>query len=167
MKHAWRMVRTIVAVTLIATACDAAAGGDGPEWKKFGEAISEAGSANKMVVVDVYTDWCGWCKRMDAEVYGDSTVQAALREHFIAVKLDAESSTKHTVQGREASEREIAKSFGVSGYPTTVFLSPKGELITVLPGYIDKQTFVHVLEYIQSGSYRTTRWNDFLQSRKG
>lgn len=143
-------------------------GSSGPKgnWVEYGEALKEARLQDRPVLVDVYTNWCSWCKKMDRDVYGDDAVQDLLGRHFVIVKLDAESTTTHEVDGRTVSERDIAKGHGVTGYPTTLFLSPDGEPITVLPGYIPKETFVHVLEYIHSRSYETTGWEEFLKSRK-
>ncbi|MBE0642968.1 MAG: DUF255 domain-containing protein [Bacteroidetes bacterium] len=136
------------------------------EWLGFSDAVKKAGETKRIVLVDVYTDWCGWCKKMDRDVYGDKEVQAVLGEYFVTAKLDAEAATKHPFQGQTASEREIAKAYGISGYPTTVFLTDEGEPITILPGYIPKETFLQVLEYVHKRLYETQSWEDFLKSKK-
>lgn len=143
-------------------------GASAPEgnWVAYGAALEEARQQDRPVLVDVYTNWCSWCKKMDRDVYGDATVQELMEKHFVSVKLNAESTTTHQVNGRTVSERDIAKGHGVTGYPTTLFLTPDGEPITVLPGYIPKETFVHVLEYIHTRSYETTGWEEFLKNRK-
>jgi thioredoxin-related protein len=138
----------------------------GENWLGYSEAVKKAGEVHRIVLVDVYTDWCGWCKRMDRDVYGDPAVRAVLDEHFVVAKLDAESGNTHPFQGQTASEREIAKAYGITGYPTTVFLSEDGEPITILPGYIPKETFLKVLEYIHTRRYETQNWEEFIQSGK-
>lgn len=136
------------------------------DWHGYGDALKEAGDRDRIILVDVYTNWCSWCKKMDSDVYGDSEVQAVLDEHFVIAKLNAESTTTHSVNGQTLSERDIARGFGVTGYPTTLFLTSSGEPITVVPGYIPKETFVHMLEYIHTRSYETTGWEEFLNSKK-
>jgi thioredoxin-related protein len=136
------------------------------EWLGYSDAIQKAGITKRVILVDVYTDWCGWCKKMDRDVYADSDVQAVLGEYFVTAKLDAESATKHPFQGQSASEREIAKAFGITGYPTTLFLTEDGEAITILPGYIPKETFLRVLEYIHTHAYETQSWEEFLKKQK-
>lgn len=139
---------------------------DEGQWLDYSAALKKAGESKRMVLVDVYTDWCGWCKKMDRDVYGDSKVRAVLDEFFVTAKLDAEAATKHAFQGQMATEREIAKAYGITGYPTTVFLTETGEPITVLPGYIPKETFLNVLEYIHKRLYETQSWEDFLKSKQ-
>lgn len=139
---------------------------DSGEWIAYGDALKKVEGSDRILVVDVYTNWCGWCKKMDRDVYGDAAVQEILDAHFIAAKLNAESATTHAVRGQTVSEREIAKSFGVTGYPTTLFLTADGEPITVLPGYVPKETFLLVLEYIHTRSYERQSWEEFQNQKK-
>ena len=141
------------------------AAGEG-SWVAYGDAIKKAEGSERVVLVDVYTNWCSWCKKMDRDVYGTEEVQAVLDKHFVIAKLNAESTTAHDVRGTSLTEREIAKSFGVTGYPTTLFLTPEGEPITVLPGYVPKETFLVVLEYIHTRSYESQSWEEFQKSKK-
>jgi thioredoxin-related protein len=135
------------------------------DWLGYGEAVRQGEEKQKAVLIDVYTDWCGWCTKMDRDVYGDAAVQEYLAAHYVIAKLDAEASDTHPLQGREATEREIARAYGVTGYPATVFLNPEGEVITVLAGYVDKDRFLLVLEYIHERHYESRSWEDFLSSR--
>jgi thioredoxin-related protein len=162
------IVIVVVALVLLTGLKDAIGltGSDALAWKGFGEAIKEAKQTNKKIVVDIYTNWCGWCKKMDKDVYSTKEVQSYLSENFIVVKLNAEASTKHEFDGSEKSETQIAKMFGVSSYPTTLFLTPQGELITSVPGYIKADMYVTILEYINGDHYKTTKWDEFLRSRQ-
>lgn len=139
---------------------------DGGKWTAYGDALKKAEGSDRILVVDVYTNWCSWCKKMDRDVYGDPAVRAVLNQHFIAAKLNAESTTTHAVGGQSRSERDIAKSFGVTGYPTTLFLTAAGDPITVLPGYVPKETFLLVLEYIHTRSYERQSWEEFQNQKK-
>lgn len=132
-----------------------------PSWKSFDEGIKEAHSSNKIVLVDVYTGWCGWCKRMDKDVYSNRRVVDLLADRFVAVKLDAESSRKLTYKGQESTEMGLAQGFGVDGYPATIFLEPSGEGITLVPGYIPADSFAPILEYIGGGFYKKMKWDEF------
>lgn len=149
------------------TSCSSGGKEGSPPWNTLTQAVDAGASSGKVILVDVYTDWCGWCKRMDKDVYADASVGAYLQQNFVIAKLNAESSTSHTFNGANATEREIAKAWGVTGYPATVFLTAKAEPITVVPGYIPKETFLKVLEYIHTESYKSVSWEDFLSSRSG
>jgi len=131
----------------------------------FDEAVKKAKKENKKVVVDVYTDWCGWCKKMDKNVYGNSDIKNIIEDSFVFVKLDAEGSGKNTYEGKAYTDGELAAYFQVSGYPTTVFLEPDGKIIEFnydkfqmnnLPGYYPADDFKKVLEYIRDGKYKDT-----------
>ncbi len=130
-------------------------------WSSLTDAMAQSGTVRKAVLVDVYTDWCGWCKKMDKDVYTDETVKQLLDRHFIAVKLDAESSDPVTVNGSTLSPAEFARQAGVTGYPTTLFLDETGKPITAIPGYVDAKRFASILQYVGEGHYRTMSYDAF------
>jgi len=131
----------------------------------FEEALAKAKSENKKLIVDIYTDWCGWCVKMDKDVYGNAEIKKIVEENFIFVKLDAESKNKHTYSGKQYTEEELAAGFEATGYPTTVFLEPDGKLIEFnydksrlknIPGYFKAGEFKKILEFIRDGKYKDT-----------
>jgi len=89
-------------------------------------ALQNAADGNRIVVVDVYTDWCGWCKRMDQDIYSDPQV-AALGREAVFLKLNAED--------RSEGQR-FARDHGVHGYPTTIVLDHSGRALQKQAGYI-------------------------------
>jgi len=131
----------------------------------FEDALAKAKSENKKLIVDIYTDWCGWCVKMDKDVYGNAEIKKIVEEKFIFVKLDAESKNKHTYSGKQYTEEELAAGFEATGYPTTVFLEPDGKLIEFnydksrlknIPGYFKAGEFKKILEFIRDGKYKDT-----------
>lgn len=139
------------AVLLIA-ALQAPAGADeGAPWREWDQGLAEAQAKSKPVLVDVYTDWCGWCRRMDRDVYARDDVRASLEKRFVAVKLNAEADDAARYRGRDFTSRSIASGFRVTGYPTTIFLRPNGDHIVNVPGYIPADRFLLLLEFIGDG----------------
>ncbi len=132
-------------------------------WLTFNAGMDRSAKENKKILVDVYTDWCSWCKKMDKEVYTDSKVIALLRDKFVVVKLNAESSNKLSYNGKEFTEQEFARALGIDGYPTTVFFQPDSKPITRIPGYMEAKAFANVLNYIGDDHYKTISYQDFLQ----
>ncbi len=131
----------------------------------FEVALKKAKSENKRVVIDVYTDWCGWCKKMDSEAYSNSDVKKIIEDNFIFVKLNAEGTGKIKYNGKEYTETNLASYFEVTGYPTTIFLEPDGKLIEFkydkmnmksVPGYFKTDEFKKILEYFKDGKYKDT-----------
>lgn len=94
-------------------------------------ATSEAKQTGKVMMVDVYTDWCEWCTVMDKKTYTDAKVIEGAQQ-FVALKLNPEKSTPGA---------QFAKRYGVSGYPTILFVDWDGTLVSRVEGYVDAPSF--------------------------
>ena len=104
------------------------------KWQSsYQQALAQAKSEKKLVMVDIYTDWCGWCKRLDKDVYANAAVAEALAKHFIPVKVNPEKS-------REGAE--LAKKFGTQGFPHIVFVNGNGEKVAEISGYLPPTDFI-------------------------
>jgi thiol:disulfide interchange protein len=115
----------------------AAGSGGALGWEDdLAQAISRAEREKKLVMIDFYTDWCGWCRKMDQTTFADSTVQNALKR-VVPIKLNAEKA------GRESASR-----FNVDGYPTILFLDAKGGEVGRIPGYMPPGPFLQELDDI-------------------
>jgi len=133
-------------------------------WSELDPALVEAKRAQKPLLVDVYTDWCGWCKRMDKTTYADPDVRDYVQSAFVPVRVNAEDDKRRaSYLGETRTYRQFADTFRISGYPTTLFLAPDGRLITQLPGYVKPGTFLTVLRYVAEGHYRTQSWESFTR----
>jgi len=89
-------------------------------------ALRSASDGNRVVVVDVYTDWCGWCKRMDQDIYGDPQV-AALGREAVFLKLNAED---------QSEGQRFAREHRVNGFPTTIIIDSSGRNLQTRIGYV-------------------------------
>ena len=162
---------TLVAVTLLLlSACAAmllrAEDKSKLQWCSFEKGLAEAKKTNKKMLVDVYTDWCGWCKRMDTDTYSNADIASYLQDKYVVVKLNAESSTRQSYNGKQYTEQELAGEFGVTGYPTTIFFKSDGAAITALPGYADAANFKTILSYIAEDHYLNTKFEDYARTKK-
>lgn len=133
--------------------------------KTFNEALKLAKKQDKKLILDVYTDWCGWCKKMDKDVYGKSEIKDIVEDDFIFYKLNAEGDEKISYLGKDYSAADLAALFEVSGYPTTIFFEPNGKVIEYkyndqkmnnLPGYYKSGEFKKVLEFMRDEKYKDT-----------
>ncbi len=148
--------------TLLALATPARA----VDWRSWDDGLARAKSGKRFVVVDVYTDWCGWCRRMEADVYARRDVSEYLASKFVTVKLNAESGELVHVGERSMSARTLASQYRVTGYPTTIFLTPDGERLANLPGYVPADKFLLMLRYIGDGHMdRGEKWEDFVAAQ--
>lgn len=132
------------------------------KWLKYDEGLKLAAEANKPVMVDFYTNWCGFCKKMDRETFTDEDVKGYLGEKFVIVKVNAESNDMLATSEGTISERQLARSFGVRGYPTYSFLKPNGERINDVPGYKPPDAFLALLKYFGDGHYQSETWKEYV-----
>ena len=133
-------------------------------WVTIEEAQELASKNSKYILLDIYTEWCGFCRRMNAETYANNKVQQSIDDYFYAVRVDAESSDIVTFLGEKYSKRDMAMLFGVRSFPTTVFLTPQGEPIAAQPGFIDAARFHTMLAYVGSESFKTQTFQQYAES---
>jgi len=123
-------------------------GNDSVKWFSFDEGMLKAKEENKLLLVDFYTDWCVWCKRMDSDTYSDERVINFLNSNFILVKLNPEKEGSLSFQDKVFQNAEFAGAAGVRGYPATGFFTSKEEFITLVPGYKDAEGFLELLKLV-------------------
>ena len=110
------------------------------KWNKsYSAAVAFAKKNHTLVMVDFYTDWCEWCKKMDTDVYPDQRVITAV-DQFASVKLDAE---------KEGAD--LAEKYDVDGYPTILILDTQGNLVDRIEGYRDADAFTTDLQSLAYG----------------
>ena len=166
------MKQLIIAISILVLFAFAPASSDSPvTWMSFEEAIIAKDEAAKKIFIDVYTDWCGWCKKMDATTFSDPRVAKMLGDNFYPVKFNAEQRepiqfNEHTFKfianGRRGyNELAVALLNGKLSYPSVVFLNEKFEIIQVLPGYRKADEFLKIATFIGEDHYLTIPWEEY------
>ena len=135
-------------------------------WAGIEDGLAAGVDSDKKILVNIYTDWCNYCKKMTETVYPDSTVRQTVYEHFIPVGLNAESDHLVTFKGESISEKDLARKLGVRSYPTMLFLSANGELILQSNGYMPADDFNRMLLYIGSNAYQSMEFIQFEPDTK-
>lgn len=98
----------------------------------FAKAQKKAQAENKLILVDVYTTWCGPCKLMDKHTFSDENVKSYVHNNLVPFKLDAE----------RGEGPALARKFRVSGYPTVLLLNHKGEVVDKIMGFVPAKDFL-------------------------
>ena len=130
---------------------------EGIQWLTIEEAYAKMQQEPRKVLIDVYTDWCGWCKVMDRETFKNKAVVAYVNRKYYAVKLDAEQKKAITLGdkkfvyieegGRGVHQLALALTNNQLSYPTTVFLDDQFNVIQPLPGYMKAKEFHEVITF--------------------
>jgi thioredoxin-related protein len=164
LRMAWPVLGLILWVGALAPRGAAAASGETVEWKSFDKGLKDAQASRKYSFVDVYTQWCGYCKMLEHNTLTHKAVLAELGKNFVSIKLDAESEEEVMWQGKKMSKRELAARWGVEGFPTMLFLNSKGEIIGSFPSYAEADLMINLLKYISSGAReRKVSFEDYLK----
>lgn len=131
-------------LTLMTGATGLVQAGEMPWVKDWATAQQTAKSTGKIVMIDFYTDWCGWCKRLDKDTYTDTKV-VQLASQFVPIKLNAEKDGV-----------EVAQKYKdhVQGFPTILFLDAQGELVGKIGGYLPAGPFAEQMTKIKDGHER-------------
>jgi thioredoxin-related protein len=116
------------------------------KWLTLEEAYMLNQKEPRKIFVDVYTDWCGWCKRMDKDTFSNSDVATYVGKNYYAVKLNAESDRSFKLGEAAMTERQVAQQLGVSGYPTVVFIYEDFKTIEPVSGYQQPEQFMKTLQ---------------------
>ena len=144
-------------------------------WMSFDQAVKLNKEHPKKIFIDVYTQWCGWCKRMDASTYMDKDIIEYINKNFYAVRLDAETKdtfhfNNHIFVNAHPDQRgavnELAYSLldGSMSYPTTVYLDEKFNRLSVAPGYLSASDLKVVLSFFVDEKYKTETFEDYKKS---
>lgn len=165
------MMRTITFAFLLLFTCTLSA--QQVDWLTWDDAIAITKNEGntKKVFIDVYTDWCGWCKKMDKDTFQNPEVAAYMNEHFLMVKMDGEGKEpldfngktfKYVPSGRRGyHELAAALLQGRLSYPTVVFLDENMKMLSPVPGYQKAEPFLQIARYFGDDIYKTQDWKTY------
>jgi thioredoxin-related protein len=143
-------------------------------WYSLEEAEKLNKAAPKKIIIDVYTDWCGWCKKMDQSTFTHPVITRLLNQYFYAVKFNAETTDTIQFNGGkyinlvkgQRSTHPLALSLlnWHPSYPSLVYLTERLEYLGAIPGYKTPEQLEVILNYIAQDKYKSTSLEDFQKT---
>jgi thioredoxin-related protein len=126
-------------------------------WVDWNQGYKTMMKTGKIGLIDMYTDWCGWCKKMDRDTYAKPDIINKIDDHFVPIKFNPEKNITYYVDtfaltGPELKAWLLGKGGG--GYPTTVFMIPDTKTKFTEAGYMGPEQFLAKLNEIVSYSKR-------------
>lgn len=116
-------------------------------------ALKRAKKEDKPVILYFFTPYCSYCRAMDKEVLAEKEINNTLKKNIVYLRIDGEK------------REDLARFYGVRGYPTTTFLEPNGQRVFQIPGYIEKNDFKKLLVFVREKHYKTMNLKDFLKKQ--
>lgn len=140
-------------------------------WLTWEEAQAKNSKEPRKLIVDVYTNWCGWCKKMDKATFEEPEISKYINQNYYPVKFDAETKEDITFNNRVFkyvrsgtsgyNELAVEITFGKLTYPTIVFLDENLNVIQPIPGYKDPMSLDKIMKYFAEDYYKTMPWKKY------
>lgn len=146
------------------------------KWYTIVEAIELNKKEPRKIMIDVYTDWCGYCKIMDKSTFGNEIIAGYLNQAYYSVKFNAEQKEnitlndqtfKFVAQGKRGyHELAAALLNNQMSYPSIVFMDEESKIIHVQKGFVKPQPFDEIIKFIGGNFYQTTKWEEWKNGYK-
>ena len=99
-----------------------------------GKALAEKGG-KLLLLAFSGSDWCGWCVKMEKEIYSDPKFISEAKKRFVLLMIDSPRDKSILSPLAEKQNPELARKFGVRGFPSTIIVRPSGEEVRRFGGY--------------------------------
>ncbi len=141
-------------------------------WLTLKEAQEKTKAEPKILIIDIYTDWCYWCKVMEQKTYSHQEVGDYINEHFYAVKFNAETKDSIGWKGQtfyynpqyKVNELALSLTQGQLAFPTTVIVTPDNNTPQYISGFLKPSDLEPILKYFGEGAYKSQSFSDFSKS---
>ncbi len=150
---------------------------EGIKWMTWQEVQEAEKTEPRKIFVDVYTEWCGWCKKMDQTTFTNPEIIRYMNNNFYAVKFDAETEEVIHFNGKDykyvpsgnRGYNELAAEIlnGRMSYPTSVYIDEDLNVLFPVPGYLEPKVLEEILNFVGGNNYKSMKFDEFRTKFKG
>jgi len=141
------------------------------KWYTMEEAQALNAKAPRKIFVDLYTDWCGWCKVLDNNTFSNPEIIHYLNTYFYPVKFNGEGKEPTVFNGQtfnfnaqhKCHDLAIAIMQGKMSYPSMALINEKLQLFTVLQGYLPPEDLQPILVFFAQNYFEKMNWQEFQE----
>ena len=143
-------------------------------WISIEEANLKMKTDPRPVMIDLYKNWCYWCKVMDKKTYTNSKVISYINSHFYAVKVNAE--TKDILKwdnkeydynpGNKVNDFALYATGGELAFPNTIIFQKIQSQPASVPGFMEPKEMEVILKYFGEGAYKTQNFAEYSANFK-
>ncbi|MBX2817823.1 MAG: DUF255 domain-containing protein [Saprospiraceae bacterium] len=144
------------------------------KWMSIEEVEDAMAQEPRKVMVDIYTDWCTWCVKMDQSTFQNQHIVKYINEHYYPVKFDAEQKEDLAFQSKTYSyvrnglrgyhELAVELTKGRLSFPTVVFLDEELRNIQAIRGFQTALRFEQIMTYFANDYHKSTPWKRYSEN---
>ncbi len=148
------------------------------QWLTWKQAMEKQKESPRMIFIDIYTNWCGWCKKMDQTTFKDPEVVKYMNQYYYAVKFNAEQKDTliydgHVFYNVNPDSKRGVHTFATSlldnrmSYPSYVILDKNVNRMMIIPGYKKVPELLGLLLFFGTDNYlRYNQYQRYMQTRQ-